>query len=685
MSKRSIRNLPGALGLSICLIATLLALQVPASRAAPRRQAAPAAPETKGSIAGVVRGPAGAPLEAISVVLQRAIFPSSWNWVEQAMTDAQGRYAIDQLAPGTYQVLFYDGSGVYAQQYYAQAITAESATPLAINGNALAGIDAQLAVGGSIEGSVPGVAEGYGLIGAYAEAGGEWQLVAQAPLLPAQGSLDALHYKLRSLPPAPYHVCAIYGSWFSGSAPCYNRIGGGVAHATGVTLAAGEVVTGIDLAAHGFVDAATIRGTVTSSSGEPLAGITVAANAGDPDLVFGRLAVTVAQTDAAGRYVLGDLAAGNYVLDFKDENGPYLPQFYRGAASFEQAEVVSVQPNDQRGHVDARLALGGVISGSILFAGDFAPPAATVAAFVANPPPNTTLPSFPGVYDPASGRYVIKPLPPGIYDVGAGATDPANSNLSFYQFYGGPGEATIHFIVTEGSRYEGIDFRLAEGAYEGTITGTVTGESGQPLGGIRVDLLPWGGAGRVPLVYAFTDATGRFRFEGLADGAYFLRYVDPAGFYAPEYWSNQPIPSRAWPIHVAGGQPNAAGDATLARSGWIRGQIRNVTGAAVKGAQVTIRLDYEVLTSGQSGADGAYDSGPLPAGDYTVCADGYTAGMHASACAGYEYGAAWPGLPVTVEAGAEAGVDLVLGYVPQYAHKRYLPAVSKQWVGPGTE
>jgi 5-hydroxyisourate hydrolase-like protein (transthyretin family) len=674
MSKQVLRNLSLILGLICCVLVGLMGLQSKTGQAATSEQVVPASPDDWGYIAGTVRGQDGSPLKNIVVQLRQAGYPSVWGQVGTTQTDAAGRYAFVQLGPGSYRVGFQDLEGVYANQYYAQAATAESAATLTINGNKLNNVDAQLAAAGSIEGSILGPLAAFATnmtVGAYTLVGGQWQFVSYSFVD------EDLQYKIQGLPPGTYHVCAADVTWYAGYPPCYDRIGGGVAWGTDVVVTSGSSAKGIDLTTQGLQDAATISGTVTGQTGMPLQGIRVSAmvfnGGGERDL----WRIATAETDEAGVYRLGDLAAGDYVVQFQDSNGPYVRQYFKGTSDVYKAQLITLARLEQRRGVDDRLELGGTISGTLSFAGPYPPARATVTATEWGGEYDGS--SYSASYDPDSGQYVIRQLPPGQYTVLAQATDLINEGRLYVGFYsdGAPDGGPTHIVVTGGSTIGGIDIQLAQGDYAGVISGTVTSENGQLLAGMRVDLLKSASWDERAIVYALTDAAGRYQFDGIPDGGYYLRYSDPAGVYAPVYAFDARRPDDAKSIRVIEGSTEGPIDARLLRGGWLRGQVRTAAGKPIKGATVRLMLEQNTVTAVTTDALGNYDSGPLPPGSYQVCAEASINSVHQYSCLGYEYGASWPGLQVPLQAEETVQEDLVFGYVPQLPYKQYLPDVAR--------
>ena len=116
--------------------------------------AVPASAADTGSIAGVVTGPGGVPLEGVEadVYLQPGnVIQAGWG----AITDAAGAYEVPSLPPGDYKVLFgfANVNSPYAQEWYDDAFDEASADAVSVaDGAAVTGIDAELAVGARVAG-----------------------------------------------------------------------------------------------------------------------------------------------------------------------------------------------------------------------------------------------------------------------------------------------------------------------------------------------------------------------------------------------------------------------------------------------------------------------------------------------------------------------------------------------------
>src|SRR6476469_8548516 len=98
----------------------------------------------------------------------------------------------------------------------------------------------------------------------------------------------------------------------------------------------------------------------------------------------------------------------------------------------------------------------------------------------------------------------------------------------------------------------------ADAAKPTRIKGTVTSESGTPLVGIKVSTLadPSGTGQWVAVDDALTDVTGHYNVGKLDDGVYRVRFDDPAGTYASEFYNDAATIEAATPVDLTnGGMP----------------------------------------------------------------------------------------------------------------------------------
>lgn len=278
-------------------------------------------------IRGTVTDTAGNPLKDVYVWARGA----DGGMVGSATTSATGEYSI-ALAPGTYRLEFYISGGVYMQEYYDNATSLNSATPVILGIEETVTRDATLTRFSHIQGRITN-ASGSPLANAYATAvdsGGHW--VAGAVTNPAG------NYSI-ALAPGTYRLS------FSGGGVYLSEYYDNV-----TTLkAAKRIVVGSERTLTGYNAALRrsttrvvvdnpnddIRGRVTNESGMPLGGIRVAAvdSAGNPG--------ASTSTSSTGEYSLS-LGPGIWSLRFSDVTGPYATEYYNNASTLGAATHIRV-------------------------------------------------------------------------------------------------------------------------------------------------------------------------------------------------------------------------------------------------------------------------------------------------------------------------------------------------------
>ncbi len=363
--------------------------------------------------------------------------------------------------------------------------------------------------------------------------------------------------------------------------------------ATPVTVADGGSVTGIDVE---LALGARFSGQVTAEGGGPLQSIEVVVYDSD-----GRQ-VARATTDASGNYTTRPgLPSGSYRIEFRSGSG-YLGSFYNGKPSLAEAEpLVATAPTVVSG-VNAVLARGGEIRGTVTDATTGLP---LSGIYVSASGEN----GFDAGLTDSSGNYVLRGLGSGSYQVWA-RTLLDSVNLVEQ-------ERTV--TVSAPSATTGVDFAMSPG---GTITGRVTGPGGTPLDGIAVFISNQDGSYQK---YAYTNASGVYQATGMPSGEYtvFFRPAD----YIPERYNDRPADEQGDPITVTAPETVANIDAQLARGGGIRGKVTDATtGQPLEGVGVSILdMNGNVVESKYTAADGTYEiAGILPSGSYLVHFSSYS-------------------------------------------------------------
>lgn len=193
--------------------------------------------------------------------------------------------------------------------------------------------------------------------------------------------------------------------------------------ATPVPLSADALtVDGVDAA---LELGGVIEGTVTGSGGPPLDGVEVCA------LTAQGKSGGCSRTNAAGEYELPALSPGSYRVRFftRGPSAEYVSEYYDGAATRAAATPISLAAGEVRGGVDAELAKGGQLRGTVRAAGDEMPLSSIpVCLFVVG-----AAAAEQCVFSDPDGEYAFVGLRPGKYQVGYA--------LSMSEIGGGAGEA----------------------------------------------------------------------------------------------------------------------------------------------------------------------------------------------------------------------------------------------------
>lgn len=145
----------------------------------------------------------------------------------------------------------------------------------------------------------------------------------------------------------------------------------------------------------------------------------------------------------------------------------------------------------------------------------------------------------------------------------------------------------------------------------GSISGQVTSDAGAPLEFVQV-----GAGGR----YDYTDKNGVYTIKNVSTGNQIIRFSDPIGEYASEYFNNVTDFSAATPVAVGVDQAVGGINANLtplpadpSKTVELTGAVRDSTGVPVVGARVTATTtpasssDREVVEYAYSNRQGVYN------------------------------------------------------------------------------
>jgi hypothetical protein len=438
-----------------------------------------------GSVSGIVYDDStpGSPVSSVTV----QAFAPDGTFGGFATTAADGSYAITGLSPGSYTLEFQPGflNANLAPQYWQNEPSLAAADYFTISdGDALAGFDAHLAVGGTISGTVldgtagnaPLASVGVSLYQngvnapyyAWTDASGNYSLTG----------LTAGSYDVQFQPQSPSNDAY---QWWSNSV---NEAG-----ATHVSVANGETVTGVNAVVHA---GATISGVV---SGKTANGTVFPAGNGEVLLytAAGALVNDSIMTDGDGNYALTNLTPGSYTIDFvpQGDTTDFVPQWWKNKSSQATATVITVKGGQTKSNISPVLASTALkpvtphISGSAKV--------------------GSTLTAKPGTWHPGTVNLS--------YQWSRSGVDVAGATASRYALTNADANATITVTVTgseTGYTTDSVTSAATKAVTGGVLSSAIPAIHGTATVGQVLTAIPgaWG-PGTVNLTYKWYRGTAR--------------------------------------------------------------------------------------------------------------------------------------------------------------------------------
>jgi 5-hydroxyisourate hydrolase-like protein (transthyretin family) len=180
-------------------------------------------------------------------------------------------------------------------------------------------------------------------------------------------------------------------------------------------------------------------------------------------------------------------------------------------------------------------------------------------------------------------------------------------------------DSATDIAVTTGTITSNINAQLVLAAH---ITGMVTNSAGTPLAGINVAAYRWNGSYWDWVNAELTSAGGSYDIGGLNTGTYHVRFRDPSGTYAREYYDNAPNISSGTNIAITAGTTTSDINAQLVFAGNISGTVTDTAGNPLVGIQVMAYRwngsSWDWIHGDLTEGSGNYDIGDLNTGSYRV-------------------------------------------------------------------
>jgi hypothetical protein len=297
----------------------------------------------------------------------------------------------------------------------------------------------------------------------------------------------------------------------------------------------------LGMAVPSLAAAGSASGTVTAAGGGGIAGIQVCFR---PEPEF--FETICAQTGAGGQYKAENLPGAKYVVRFDAEpaNLNYVSEYYDDAISYFELDFFTLGAGQDVQGLDAELAVGGSIAGTVTDEGT-GQPIAGIRACARDGEGFDRRCAFSG----PTGQYQLNGLPAGSYNVEYEGGNRVNYLREFYEDAETWAQAE-DVAVTVAATTEGIDAKLAPGAQ---ILGHVSEiGSGVPLEDVMVcaeEADPFGYQ-----ACDWTDAAGDYAIRSIPPGTYLVAFEPeslPTGRFAGQWWQGVATKAEATPIAIA--------------------------------------------------------------------------------------------------------------------------------------
>ncbi|MEZ4711278.1 MAG: SdrD B-like domain-containing protein [Caldilineaceae bacterium] len=686
------KKLVVAIGLALVCLLSLVSLFRPVEA-----QNITNSPEAPGTISGKVTNEQGAPLTGIGIHVCGNRYPYcdiNSNQPARFTTQADGTYKVTGLGPGIYQLQFVDPQHVYASEFYDNATQFAAATGIPVSGNNITDINAVLALGGAISGSITGVT-GTVLNNVYVSL----YLSPTNPLHGGQGALLDQYfatgestYSMAGLQSGTYYICAsanLGPNLSTYVTECYDNIVTPAVDLTAIPVQAGQTTSDINLVLGENPAYAKLSGRITATDGSPVSSANVVAITQE-SYNFG---YTSTNSDENGYYTFTTIISDVYTVmaSAYQDYGDFVT-YYGNVESSSEATYFPLPAGEAKTGVNITMLDGNIIQGRLQLQDELIADYGTVVVYQFIPDPYGSNSGYWASFrynslTPLTNEYFVRGLPDGSYRLSISGS---YGGVAFGKFYTEDGsdvynvEEASDVTVNDGAPNANIDFVFANKFFEGSINGIVDAD-GQPLEGIRVDLHDGYGYGYYwpsSLVYTFTDAQGFYHFDGLNDGYYSVSFTDPIGKYATMFYDNVSDPNVVKVIPVLDGEQVTGINATLPLGGAIAGAVKGLNGQPLANVSVSVyhsgapypyQLPQPIPV--KTGQNGAYVATGLTTGAYKVCFQDQ-AYMLPFLCYG---GASYipDGRDVAVVAGSTTGnIDIVLG-TPDLPNKLYMPVVAQ--------
>ncbi|MCX6583459.1 MAG: carboxypeptidase regulatory-like domain-containing protein [Candidatus Aminicenantes bacterium] len=512
------------------------------------------------------------------------------RWGNSGTSDANGYYAITGLKPGSYKVEFHtQNAGNYLEEWYNDKASFENADTILLSANqTIDNIDAQLAEGGIVSGRVMDES-GNGIKDIEVDIFNLSHSNVAASVTDSEGN-----YSVGGIPGGNYKI--FFSGYHQNYVPEYYNDKTTFDTADQVTVTVGQTTPGIDaqLALGGM-----ISGRITDANGNGIANVGANVHNQNNEILYQH-----GYADSLGYYRIYGIPAGTYKVHFTCYDLNYISEWYNDKNSYETADPVIVTVGQTTPGIDAQLTEGGIISGAITGTGG-APlentrVEARISAFVVSG----------SAYTDSSGQYTLQGLPSGAYKIYF-----SNYSQNYFPIWYNNKttyETADPLNVTVGQTIPNIDAQLAQG---GTISGTITDGSGNPIDLVGVSIYDMNNQSTAG---AGTNSSGYYLTTTLPAGNYKIRFTPTYGsVYLSEWYNDKTTFSDADAIPVTAGQ-TAIVDAQLPTGGSVTGTVTDISGNPIQNVNVCVYITSGSYKSALTNPEGKYEVVGMATGNYKV-------------------------------------------------------------------